>query len=83
MGISYLYGLTTSTCRHTGGEPGLQFNLYGSPLTTFQKKQEIGKGIATSPVITPPKMFIGHGDRVMEVPVPEDVPILLYWREEV
>lgn len=82
MGLSYLYGLTTSTCRTTGREPGLQYSLSGSPLSTPEEKQKLGKGIATSPVVTPPKMFIGLGDRVMEVPVPEDVPLLQYWRED-
>ncbi|MEE4351419.1 MAG: PilC/PilY family type IV pilus protein, partial [Desulfatiglans sp.] len=83
MGLSYLYGITTSTCTETGGDPGLQYDEDGNPLSedNYEKKQELGKSIATSPVIAPPGMFIGDGEDVIEVPVPSESGILLYWRE--
>ena len=88
MGFSYLYGLTTTQCGSEGGEGGLEYGLDDEPLDPHEGKLDLGIGIATSPVIAPPKMYIqiprGKGGD-MEPPVAIQIPVdpgtLLYWRE--
>ena len=94
MGYSFLYGLTTSMCGSEGieggGEAGIEFGLDG-PLPYPVDKIDLDKGIASTPVIAPPALYIQlptgavDGDGGLEPPKTFQVPTaggeLLYWRE--
>ncbi|MEA3385265.1 MAG: PilC/PilY family type IV pilus protein, partial [Thermodesulfobacteriota bacterium] len=89
MGFSYLYGLTTTRCGSEGGEGGLEYGLDGNSLDPHKGKLDLGIGIATSPVIAPPMMYIqiprgkgGDLEPPMAIRIPIDPGTLLYWREE-
>ncbi len=100
MGNSYLYGLTTSGCSaqpdnvecggysDTGGEGGLEYDVDGVKLTPHKKFIDLGKGIASSPVIAPPMLYVqlpagggGGMNPPTAVPVPTDQGKLIYWRD--
>jgi hypothetical protein len=89
MGLSYLYGLTTTQCGcEVGGKGGLEYDLEGKALDPHLEKIDLGMGIATTPVIAPPCMYIqipkGGGGGMgppTAIPVPMGSGSLLYWLE--
>ena len=88
MGMSYLYGLTTTQCGTEGGEAGLEYGLEDEALEPKEEMLELGIGIATTPVIAPPRMYFqlprggGGGVGPPGGPLlPPSAGQLLYWRE--
>jgi Tfp pilus tip-associated adhesin PilY1 len=88
MGFSYLYGLTTTLCGTEGGEAGLEYGLDDTPLDPYEEKIDLGRSIASSPTLGPPRLYIqkpGGGGEGLGPPVAIKIPTpggkLLYWRE--
>jgi hypothetical protein len=101
MGTSNLYGLTVTTkcssrpdnvdCggyQDGGGEGGLEYDINNNPLDPHKKFISLGKGIASSPVVAPPTLYIqvpkggGGGMRPpLAISIPTDQGKLLYWRD--
>ncbi len=96
-GKSYLYGIKVSTCTSIGGSGGIRYGLYTrgdngeetvEEFETPQKKISLGRGIATSVVMGPPRAYLnkpsGTGQGLgppMSFKVPT-VSKLIYWKEE-
>ncbi len=88
MGKSYFYGLTISKCVKLGGDAGLQYDENDNKLNQPIKKIYLGKSIATSVTIGPPRAYLqkpGGGQEGLGPPVSLRVPTrakLIYWKEE-
>lgn len=83
MGLSRLWGLTTTMCGTEGGEPGLEYSPEtDEPLDEPVESTSQQKGLFPTPTVGPPRLYIGtpHGPPIT-LKVPTATGQLLHWRE--